>query len=348
MVRIEKVPGMAFLAFPDMKNFLTSELAGRFAYGKIVEAATASGFSFAPSGAFSWYGDLLYCPDFEQELFERAGRSLPYFSRSCMQEPFIVRFGSINEAACALREIQRNWAGCHFRLFRRTALIQDKLPYINLKSRAFPAEIPDTPMGLFTLLDEKTMLASALTNSPLPAGSIRFEEDHENPPSRAYLKLQEALVLFRTFFGADFPKAGDKCLDAGACPGGWTWVMRSLGAEVLAVDRTELAPDLMSDGQVRFLEHDAFTLRPEDVCEIMECGRLDWLLSDVICYPARLLEWIRLWLEKGLARNIICTIKMQGIIDWSLISEFKDIPDSKIVHLNYNKHELTIMIRNLR
>ena len=35
---------------------------------------------------------------------------------------------------------------------------------------------------------------------------------------------------------------------------------------------------------------------------------------------------------------------MQGEIDWKLIEEFAAIPDSRIVHLNYNKHELTIII----
>ena len=68
-------------------------------------------------------------------------------------------------------------------------------------------------------------------------------------------------------------------------------------------------------------------------------------MSDVICYPERLLEWINVWRKSALVRNIICTIKMQGEINWDLIAEFARIPNSKIVHLNYNKHELTIMIK---
>ena len=90
-------------------------------------------------------------------------------------EPFILRFESIGEAASSLKEIQRNWAGFSYQLFRRTSLIQEKLPYINLKNRSFPVNIPNSPMGFFTLLDEKTMLASALTSKTtkiLPAGLI--------------------------------------------------------------------------------------------------------------------------------------------------------------------------------
>lgn len=98
----------------------------------------------------------------------------------------------------------------------------------------------------------------------------------------------------------------------------------------------------MSDSHVKFLAHDAFTLTPDYIEK--NFGKLDWLFSDVICYPERLLEWILMWIDSGKVRNIICTIKMQGEIDWKLIEEFAAIPDSRIVHLNYNKHELTIII----
>ena len=74
-------------------------------------------------------------------------------------------------------------------------MIQEKLPYVNLKVRKFPARIPNSPIGLYTLTDEKTMIASARTSSSVPAGQIVFEEDHENPPSRAYLKIQESLAI---------------------------------------------------------------------------------------------------------------------------------------------------------
>lgn len=346
MAKIEKLRGVAFLAFPEMKNLLSSELAERFGYGKIVESATISGMSFDSFGSSSWYGDLLYCPDFNMEFFKEADNTLPYWARTVMVEPFLLHFDSIGEAANELKNIQRNWAPYQYQLFRRASLIQEKLPYINLKVRKFPVNIPNSPIGLYTLLDDKTILASAVTNSPLPAGTIQFEEDHENPPSRAYLKIQESLSLYHSFFGVDFPKEGDKCFEAGACPGGWTWVLRQLGADVLAVDRAELAPSLMADEHVKFMAHDAFTLKPEEVCDILGCEQIDWLLSDVICYPERLFEWIKTWRDSGRAKNIICTIKMQGAINWQLISEFAAIPNSKIVHLNYNKHELTIMIKN--
>lgn len=371
MAKIEELKGTAFLAFPEMKNLLVSELSERFGYD---------------SKNGKWHGDLFYCPDFVPEKFvpekiaksdednddvsEIAGKTdsneinaanaddsnenkdsenflLPYWARTCMLNPVLIHFDSIGEAASELKKIQRNWAPYHFQLFRRASLIQEKLPYINLKTRNFPCKIPNTPMGLYTLLDEKTMIASAKTSSSLPAGKIEFMEDHENPPSRAYLKIQESLTLFSTFFGENLPDEESKCFEAGACPGGWTWVLRQLGAEVFAVDRAELAPSLMKDPKVKFLAHDAFTLKPEEVCVQMRTEKLDFVFSDVICYPERLFEWIKMWIESKKTKNIICTIKMQGAVNWELIGKFAAIPNSKIVHLNYNKHELTILIHNI-
>lgn len=339
-VRVEPVAGAAFLAFPKMQGLLTSELAERFGYGATVPAATIAGTTFSTHNA-QWYGDLLYCPTFSLERAADGAVVAPYWARVTLIEPYLVHFDSIGDAANALRGMQRNWAPYQYTCFRRASLVQEKLPHINLKTRSFPVAIPHSPMGIYTLLDEHTMLVSANTTSALPAGTLQFEEDHTNPPSRAYLKIQEALTMAQHFFGVELPHAGQNCFEAGACPGGWTWVLRQLGADVFAVDRAELAPSLMADEHVIFQAHDAFTLKPQEVCARMQCENLDWVLSDVICYPARLYEWIQTWLESDRVKNMICTIKMQGAVDWNLVACFAAIPHSRVLHLNYNKHELT-------
>lgn len=315
---IQQLHGIAFLAFPEQSELLLSEIKNRFGYNE------------SPS---KFYGELVY---FDSKDFANSIKGTKvYWARTTMLNPFILHFDSIGDAASELKKIQRNWAPYQYTCFRRAQFIQEKLPYINLKDRKFPVQIPQNPIGLYTLIDEHTLIASAETNSYLPAGTLHFIEDHENPPSRAYLKIQESLTMANLLNGTDLPKAGEKCFEAGACPGGWTWVLVGLGAEVYAVDRAELASELMSNPLVKFQAHDAFTLKPEEI------GPVDWVFSDVICYPERLLEWIKKWLDSGMTRNMICTIKMQGEINWSLIQQFADIPDSKIVHLNYNKHELT-------
>ncbi|MBO4629331.1 MAG: SAM-dependent methyltransferase [Treponema sp.] len=346
MTSITKLDGIGFLAFPEQKDFLISELNDRFNIDPRVkpEDDTTAPVSLSRepvslSGLTrqsTLYGDLLYLPD-KADFLNASGNHFPYWARTCMTEPFLLKFDSIGEAAAELKKIQRNWAPYQFTCFRRAGLIQEKLPYINLKDRKFPFKIPDSPMGLYTLIDEHTLIASAATTSPLPAGTLHFIEDHENPPSRAYLKIQESLTLADFYFGCGLPSPGQKCFEAGACPGGWTWVLAGLGAQVYAVDRAELAPELMKNPLVQFRAHDAFTIKPEEV------GPVDWVFSDVICYPERLLEWIHVWLESGLTKHMICTIKMQGAIDWNLIRQFAAIPNSRILHLNYNKHELTFI-----
>jgi 23S rRNA (cytidine2498-2'-O)-methyltransferase len=214
-------------------------------------------------------------------------------------------------------------------------------------------------MGAFTLLDEHTMIAASETASPFPGGVVEFAEDKVGPPSRAYLKLWEALTRARKW-----PEPGDLCFDAGAAPGGWTWALARLGARVTACDRAPLDERIAAMKGVSFTKHDAFTLRPEDVVSLCRSnyggsGPLDWLFCDVICYPSRLYEWIEKWLAAistggGLCRNFVCTIKMQGgatssgaassgitEADFETPRLFAAIPGSQVVHLYHNKHELT-------
>ena len=291
-------------------------------------------------------GMLFCCEGIQQDIADIVWKQL------CWEAPFIVRFRSIGEAAALLRNIQRNWAHSPLNCFRRAELIGAKLPYISKKEKPFPYTVPLAGMGVWSLLDEHTLLASAKTSSPFPLGVIRFTEDHQNPPSRAYLKLWEALTLLDFYYrraaeqkgGAvpsvipvdwALPQRGSHCVDAGACPGGWTWVLNNLGAEITAIDRSPLADFLMREPRITFMQHDAFTLTPESL------GKQDWVCSDVICYPPRLLEWIERWRASGLCSKFICTIKMQGAPDFDTIRRFAEIPHSKIVHLTANKHELT-------
>ncbi|MFA6507788.1 MAG: SAM-dependent methyltransferase [Treponemataceae bacterium] len=303
-MHIEKLPGIVHHAIEEFETDLAAEL--------------------GPAGADASWGPFRYVTAPERKV---------YWALNTWLEPFRVEFDSISEASSALRAIQRNWAPCLYTQFRRGALISDKLPPISAKPKPFPFLLPDSQMGAWTLLDEHTMIASARCSSPFPGGVVEFQEDKEGPPSRAYLKLREALVRLRAF-----PKENDLCLDAGSCPGGWTWVLAELGARVISVDRAEIDPRVAAMKGVEFRKHDAFTLKPEDV------GPIDWFCSDVICYPPRLYDWVGRWLDSGLCRNFICTIKMQGNADRETTERFAAIPGSSVVHLHNNKHELTWML----
>jgi 23S rRNA (cytidine2498-2'-O)-methyltransferase len=88
---------------------------------------------------------------------------------------------------------------------------------------------------------------------------------------------------------------------------------------------------------VTHLQRSAFSIEPG------ELGPVDWLFSDVICYPKRLLAMIERWLAAGACRHAVCTLKFQGATDHETARRFAAIPGSRLLHLAHNKHELTWM-----
>lgn len=236
---------------------------------------------------------------------------------------------SITHAAKELKNHGKFWVPYSFQLHRRTALIQDKLPKIKNPKVSFGEPAPQRQLGSWTLENENTLWLSSQSKSAFPLGEVEFEETKE-APSRAYLKLWE----FFTIMGKK-PKASDICIDLGSSPGGWTWVLSELGSQVISVDKAPLAEELLKRKNIRTLKKDAFTLRPQDI------GPVNWLFSDIICYPEKLLELVKEWQNSGLVQNFVCTIKFQGETDFKTLQAFKQIPNSQIHHLSANKHEVT-------
>jgi 23S rRNA (cytidine2498-2'-O)-methyltransferase len=245
-------------------------------------------------------------------------------------DPQEIAIASISEAAAKLRAIQRNWAVYAPRLYRRAMLIQDRLPRLSAKPLAFGASPPPAPLGSWTLLDAWTMLAAPHCTSPFPNGEIHFVEDRNGPPSRAYLKLWEALTRI-----GRRPGPGEVCLDLGSSPGGWSWALQQMGAQVISVDKAPLAPEIAHLPGIEHRRESAFALDPRTI------GPVDWLFCDVACYPARLLTLVERWLAVGTCGNLVCTIKFQGPTDHETARRFAALPGSQLRHLYHNKHELT-------
>jgi 23S rRNA (cytidine2498-2'-O)-methyltransferase len=320
-MRETPLPGRIYQAAPGFEDHLEAELgAGR---SSLLPAALVPEGPEAPPDSALYYA-------------EAAPKDPVFWQRNTWLRPFLLEFDSISQAARHLRGIQRNWAPVFLTQFRRASLIDSLLPPVSRKARPFPWLVPQIPLGVWTLLDAHTLAGSALSSSPFPAGLIRFQEDKEGPPSRAYLKLWESLVRCRRW-----PGPGQRCLDAGASPGGWTWALVRLGARVLAVDRAAPEPRVLAmkdpEGQpaVRYLKHDAFTLEPGDL------GPVDWVFCDAACYPPRLYEWVEKLLSAGICENFVCTLKMQGRPDEETARRFAEIPGGQVLHLCHNKHELT-------
>lgn len=244
-----------------------------------------------------------------------------------------IPVGSIGDAAKALRSRQRNWAVYAPEHRGRAQLITDKLPHVTARPLELVEVAPDAPLGSWTLLERDLVLAAGACTSPFPNGVPRFVEDRDGPPSRAYLKLWEAFARSRRR-----PGPGDRCLDLGAAPGGWTWLLARTGAEVTAIDRAPLAPEVERLPNVTAVQGSAFALDPAEV------GPVDWWCSDIIAYPDRLLELVTRWLASGHVRNLVCTVKFQGPTDHEVAARFAAIRGGQLFHLSQNKHELTFVV----
>ncbi len=282
------------------------------------EAQTADALG---SDVFAEFGRLFLC---------RGPVKFCPWAQNVWSNPKISQVSSIKDAAKKLAAVQRNWWPYQHTFARRMELIQKELPYVSAKEMEFPSEIPVASLGSWTLIDMGWILYSDQCSSKFPNGEMRFKENHTDPPSRAYLKLWEALSI-----ATKRPKPGDMCLDLGACPGGWTWVLRGLGAKVIAVDRSPLADKLMKDPLVEYRMESAFACQPQNF------DGIDWIFSDVICYPERLLELVTRWYKSGKCKNFVCTLKFQSRGSYQIVDRFMEIPGSQVMHLSHNKHELT-------
>jgi 23S rRNA (cytidine2498-2'-O)-methyltransferase len=254
------------------------------------------------------------------------------WAQNVWYDPVAIPIASIADAARALRRRQRNWALYASGLYRRAALIEAALPKVSARPLVFPTPAPSAPLGSWTLLEPGLLLAAQRCARPFPNGAARFVEDRGGPPSRAYLKLWEALTLYGTH-----PRPGERCLDLGSSPGGWSWVLARLGASVVSVDKALLDPTVAALPGIEHRAISAFGLDPPAV------GPVDWWFSDVVCYPARLFRLVERWRGSGLARRMICTLKFQGATDHATAAAFAAVPGSRLLHLFHNKHELTWM-----
>jgi 23S rRNA (cytidine2498-2'-O)-methyltransferase len=298
-------------------------------------------YPWADSSFSAYVAPLGFVPELRKEL----GRPLAEFGRLLIAEgpprpvawaeniwcdPVVLEIESIGAGARALRLMQRSWAHFPISHHRRASLLTDKLPHVGAKPLEFGAAVPGSPLGSWGLLDATTMIAAPTCTSAFPNGELRFVEDRESAPSRAYLKAWEAITLL-----GRRPEAGERAIDLGSSPGGWTWVLASLGLSVISVDKAPLATSVAADPLVRYESVSAFSIDPKDL------EPLDWLFCDIACYPERLLGMVRRWLEAGTCPRFVCTLKFQGETDHETARQFAALPHSRLVHLHHNKHELT-------
>ena len=232
----------------------------------------------------------------------------------------------------------------------RPRLIQEEtLNLLKQKRRSLLKRLTDAPQGCavqvllatprqafisITLPEDREIWRPNL--SPFLAGYVAIPDD-KSPPSRAFKKLREALLVFNLA-----PARGEQCVDLGACPGGWTHVMVERGLKVTAVDRSPLDPNLMKHRNVSFVRGDAFTWLPK--------VPVTWLICDVITTPDRTREILDQWLSRKACALFCVTIKFKGEPDFRVLQEIRLLLDAKSSwfsgkQLTNNKNELTVVGR---
>jgi 23S rRNA (cytidine2498-2'-O)-methyltransferase len=249
-------------------------------------------------------------------------------------EPKILQIDSIKDAAKKLRAVFNGvWQSYSIRLHRRTKLIEENLKVAKLRRFDYMDQ-KLLPFAEWMLLDENTILYSIKNSSKAPRGQLEFNEDKNSPPSRAYLKLWETFTCH-----ISPPTAEDIVMDLGACPGGWTWVLKNHAKQVISVDKAPLDKNIMAATNVIYIAKDAFKLSSNDV------PTASWLLSDIACYPEKLLELIQYWLTIDSIKTFVCTVKLQDRYDPMVLKKLEDIHGSKLIHLYQNKNELTWILQ---
>lgn len=173
-----------------------------------------------------------------------------------------------------------------------------------------------------------------------PGGITRMKWD-PLAPSRSFLKMEEALERMPVK-----PVAGEKVIDLGAAPGGWTYSFLKRGCDVLAVDHGPMKlPDAQPGwGTCRHVTENGITFQPP-----VEWTPLDWLVGDMLVAPGVALGLLRRWIDSGKARRIVCNIKLpqenpyESIRPVEQMMQYQTSYRYEIVQLYHDRREVTVM-----
>ncbi len=156
-----------------------------------------------------------------------------------------------------------------------------------------------------------------------------------NSPSRAARKLVEALDWFG--FG---PGPGERCVDLGAAPGGWTAVLLERKTQVIAVDPAKLAPDIRSAKGVTHVQASAFQYLPQHP--------VDWLFCDMAWRPLEVAELLAKWGRRRLANGLVANVKLPMKERVKFVRRILEIVaaggwnDLRARHLYHDRDEFTL------
>lgn len=173
-----------------------------------------------------------------------------------------------------------------------------------------------------------------------PGGAVRMKDDPQ-APSRSYLKMEEAFYRL-----GEWPTPGQRVVDLGAAPGGWTLAFAKRGCHVIAVDNGPLklpapGPDW---GTIEHRTTDGLTfMLPPGTPPV------DWLVADMLVPPARATDMLRAWLQGPSMRRWVINIKLPQGPPLAALRPLQQLLAqhnefrSSFRHLYHDREEITLL-----
>lgn len=206
------------------------------------------------------------------------------------------------------------------------------------------AEKMDDALVLQLCLTEEGLWHSTAPMSALtarqPAGLLRMKDDPQ-APSRSYLKVEEAFYRMN-----EWPQPGQRVIDLGAAPGGWTLAFAKRGSHVIAIDNGPLRLPDPGPGWGS-VEH----LRQDGLLYTLPAGAppVDWLVADMLVAPGRVVSLLRHWLKGPSMLRFVVNMKLPEGSPMAAIRPLQDMMAhhtefrTSIRHLYHDREEITVM-----
>lgn len=201
----------------------------------------------------------------------------------------------------------------------KKALVQENL---------YQADAPATPRLHVFFIDSSTAwvgISQPGNSSQWAMGIPRLRMPRE-APSRSTLKLAEAILEMLTEKERALFKPGRRAVDLGASPGGWTYQLSQRGLKVTAVDNGPMNAELLEGGLIEHLQADGFTFRPRHP--------VDWLVCDMADKPARVVDLMAKWFERGDCKSAIFNLKLPMKRRFEEISLSRQVLESRLEKLH--------------
>ncbi len=178
-----------------------------------------------------------------------------------------------------------------------------------------------------------------LAASRVISGGQRRMADDAAAPSRSYLKAEEAYHVL-----GDEPAPGQRVIDLGAAPGGWSYSAAKRGALVSAVDNGPLKGGAAAHPNITHLKADGFSFVPES-------GRCDWLFCDMVEDPYRVLRLLADWVAERRGARFVVNLKFGRADPVELLREVErfrareaaDWERFYVRHLFHDREEFTLV-----